>query len=69
MPIYDILQFGALSHQDHLSAQFANQKAFLEAVAKANSTDTGERAIRIPKGVFYSMPVRMERIYNVSFVF
>lgn len=41
MPIYDILQFGALSHQDHLSAQFANQKAFLEAVAKANSTIDG----------------------------
>lgn len=35
----------------------------------ANSTITGERAIRIPKGVFYSMPVRMGRIYNVSFVF
>ena len=41
MPIYDILQFRALSHQDHLSAQFANQKAFLEAVAKANSTIDG----------------------------
>lgn len=66
--IYNIVDFGALPHEDHLAAQFANQRAILAAIAKANSTTTGERAVRIPKGTFYTMPIRMEHLHNVSFV-
>jgi len=39
--IWNILDFGALPHVDTLSAQFANQKAILQAVQKANSTTIG----------------------------
>lgn len=35
--IIDIREFGALSHQDHLSAQFVNQKAISLAINKANN--------------------------------
>lgn len=66
--IYNILDFGALSHTDHLSAHFANQRAFLEAVKKANSTLTSERIVKVPKGVFYTMPMRMEYLKNVTFI-
>jgi hypothetical protein len=66
--IYNILDFGALPHTDHLSAHFANQKAFLEAVNKANSTNTTERIVKVPKGVFYTMPMRMENLKNVTFI-
>jgi len=57
--VYNILDFGALQGEDHVSAQFANQRAFLAAVAKANSTLERERVVKLPKGVFYSMPIRM----------
>ena len=66
--IFDIGQFGAIPHQDHISAQFANQQAFLKAVNAANSTDTEERVVRVSKGTYYFMPVYMNNIVNVSFL-
>lgn len=39
--IWNILDFGALPHVDTVTAQFANQKAILQAVEKANSTTIG----------------------------
>ena len=38
--IFDIKQFGAIPSQDHLSAQWANQKAIMLAIEQANSTQT-----------------------------
>lgn len=38
--IIDIRDFGALHHQDHISAQFANQKAISLAVNAANNLAT-----------------------------
>lgn len=64
--IYDIRQFGAIPNQDHVSAQFANQQAFIKAVLTANSTSTGERVVRVPKGSYYFMPMTMNNIHNVS---
>ena len=39
--VYDITHYGAVQGQDTLSAQIANQKAFMKAVSLANSTETG----------------------------
>ena len=38
------------------------------AVMKANSTETGERIVKVPKGTFYSFPMRMDKIYNVTII-
>lgn len=66
--IYVTTDFGALPHQDHRSAHIANAKAFMAAVIKANQTVTGERIVKVPKGTFYSFPMRMDRIYNVTII-
>jgi hypothetical protein len=39
--IYIITNFGAVPHSDHRSAHEANAKAFIAAILKANSTETG----------------------------
>ena len=38
--VYVITDFGALAHQDHVSAHKVNAKAFMTAVLKANATLT-----------------------------
>ena len=63
--IYDILSFGAVPNADHLQAQSANTKAIIAAIKKANSSD-GERIVRIPNKKFYSMPIRIEYVHNIS---
>jgi hypothetical protein len=64
--IYIITNFGAIPYQDHQSVHETNAKAFLDAVIKANSTLTGERIVKVPKGIFYSFPMRMNNIQNVT---
>jgi hypothetical protein len=66
--IYIITDFGAIAHQDELTVHKANAKAFITAVLKANATEKGERIVKVPKGTFYSFPMRMDRIINVSIV-
>lgn len=38
------------------------------AINKANNISEGERVVRIPNSVFYSMPIRLENIKNVSII-
>jgi polygalacturonase len=66
--IYIITDFGAIPHADHRSAHEANAKSFISAILKANSTVTGERIVKVPKGTFYSFPMRMFNIKNVSII-
>lgn len=66
--VYVITDFGALPHQDHISAHKVNAKAFTTAVLKANSTETEERIVKVPKGTFYSFPMRMDNIKNVTII-
>ena len=63
--VYDIEQFGAVAHSDTVSDQFRNSKAILAAVQAANSSE-GERIVRIPNSKFYSMPIRIEDVHNIS---
>jgi len=63
--LYDILSFGAVPNSDTLRDQFANQKAILEAIKQANASKT-ERVVRIPNKKFYSMPIRVENVHNIS---
>lgn len=66
--IYVITDFGAVANQDHRGAHIVNAKAFMTAVLRANSTVNGERIVKVPKGTFYSFPMRMDNIKNVTIV-
>ena len=63
--LYDIFSFGAVPNSDTLKDQFANQRAILEAIKQANASKT-ERVVRIPNKKFYSMPIRVENVHNIS---
>ena len=65
--IQDITKHGAVAKLDTVSAQFTNAKAVKAAILEANSS-TSDRAVRIPKGTFYSMPIWLQDIHNVSIV-
>lgn len=65
--IEDIVRHGAVRKVDTVAAQFANAQAIKSAVLAANSSQT-DRAIKIPQGTFYSMPIVLEDIHNVSII-
>ena len=65
--IVDITEYGAIRKVDTVAVQRLNSQAITSAVLKANSSST-DRSVRIPKGVFYSMPVVLEDITNVSII-
>ena len=54
--IQDITDYGAIRKVDTVAVQKLNSQAITTAILKANSSST-DRSVRIPKGVFYSMPV------------
>lgn len=62
-----ITDFGAIPRVDTVSAQFINAKAIQKAVMAANSSDI-DRVVKIPKGTFYSMPIILENIHNLSII-
>ena len=63
----NILKFGAIPNEDTLQAQTANAHAIAAAIAKANSSEsTGDaRVVVIPKGKFYSLPIRLNHCYDI----
>ncbi len=66
--VHVITDFGAVSNVDNRGAHIANAKAFVSAVIKANATENGERIVKVPKGTFYSFPMRMDYVKNVSII-
>lgn len=63
--VYDILSFGAVANSDTLMDQLANSRALFKAIMAANVSE-GERVVRIPSKKFYSMPVRVSNVHNIS---
>jgi hypothetical protein len=63
--VYDILSFGAVPNSDTVHDQFINAEAILKAIQAANSSQ-GERVVRIPNKKFYSMPIRIEYVHNIT---
>lgn len=57
-PRQNIMDYGAVANEDSLRAQQANQKAIMQAIAKANSSESigDQRVILIPNSKFYSLP-------------
>ncbi len=66
--VHVITDFGAVPHVDTRGAHIANAKAFVSAVIKANATENGERIVKVPKGTFYSFPMRMDYVKNVTII-
>ena len=64
--IFDITHFGAVPNSDTISDQFKNAKAILDAIKAANASLSSERVVRIPDKRFYSMPIRVENVHNVT---
>lgn len=64
--IFDITHFGAVPNSDTVTDQFKNQKAILDAIKAANASNATERIVRIPDKRFYSMPIRVENVHNVT---
>lgn len=70
LSIYDISKYGAIKDTDTLAAQQINAEVFMKTILLANSTspENDERAVRVPKGTYYFMPITMNNIINVSIV-
>lgn len=66
LSVYDIMQFGAVPNSDTVVDQFKNQRAILDAIAAANTSNV-ERIIRIPSKTFYTMPIRVDNAHNIAF--
>ena len=66
LSVYDIMQFGAVPNSDTVVDQFKNQRAILDAIAAANTSNV-ERIIRIPSKTFYTMPIRVDNTHNIAF--
>lgn len=65
--LINILQEGAIPHVDTLAVQFKNSEVIRQSILKANSS-LNERVIKIPNGVFYSMPIVLKYLYNISII-
>lgn len=66
--LIDILTEGAVSHVDKLASQFQNSKIITNSILKANLSML-DRTVRIPRGhTFYSMPIVLHNIYNVTII-
>lgn len=63
--VFDVLDFGALPNSDAVVDQFINTKAILAAIHAANISE-GERVVRIPNHKFYSMPIRVDNVHNLT---
>lgn len=66
--LIDVLHEGAIAHTDTLVAQLQNSKIITNSILKANLS-TFDRTVRIPHGhTFYSMPIVLHNIYNVTII-
>lgn len=65
LAIQDITSFGAIPKTDTVAAHKANSQAITRAILAANSSHT-ERSVRIPHGTYYSMPIAVDDIFNIS---
>lgn len=66
--LIDILHEGAIPHTDTLVAQFQNSKIITNSILKANLS-AFDRTVSIPRGhTFYSMPIVLHNIYNVTII-
>ena len=54
-----------MAGKDNLESHFLNQKALKNAFIAANSS-LNSRIVVIPEKSFYSMPVRLENLYNIT---
>lgn len=63
--LFDISDFGAVANSDIVNDQFKTQRAILSAIKAANSSQ-GERIVRIPNKKYYSMPIRVDYVHNVT---
>jgi hypothetical protein len=63
--LFDITKFGAVANSDSVPDQFRNQQAILAALSAANASAI-DRVVRIPAHKFYSMPIRVTNMHNVS---
>jgi hypothetical protein len=63
--VFDIMHFGAIPHSDTVPSQQTNARAILSAIIAANASD-GERVVVIPNKKFFSYPVRVEHVNNIT---
>lgn len=61
----NILDEGAILNTDTIISQFQNSKIIKNSILKANSSET-DRVVKIPKGKFYSMPIVLHDLYNIT---
>ena len=63
----NIEDHGAIAKTDTLAAQTINAKAIVKAILAANSSSI-DRAVKIPKKTFYTMPIIVADLFNVSII-
>lgn len=65
--LVNILDEGAVPHTDTLVTQFHNAEVIKRCIAKANSSLI-DRVVKIPSHTFYSMPISISNIHNISII-
>lgn len=67
LSLINIKDEGALPHVDTIAAQFHNSDVIRNSIIKANLS-LSDRTVKIPAGIFYSMPIVLHKIQNLTII-